>query len=154
MRLGFRIKHYFFNAFRELFVHHHGSLEFRARIFALMIVVNRKISVQNYIVVKQQALEIYKGDEDRANLLLLSTKELVTKIQENNGGDVSVLIKSIQKELKLAPRYAKKIDIESLEAFLNLADSEETYLYQKNILEFLEKLKNETLKIKPKQKEE
>ena len=42
MRLAFKIKHHFFSAFREVFVHHHGSLEFRAKIFALVIAANEK----------------------------------------------------------------------------------------------------------------
>jgi hypothetical protein len=147
MRLGFRIKHYFFNAFREIFVHHHGSLEFRAKIFALIIAANNYIKVENYILVKQTALDIYAGDEDRANLLLLSTKELVNKVKNKNGLDIDSLIFSIQKELKIVPRYAKKIDIDSLIPFLDLAEDEDTLAYQKNILEFLQNLKNETLKI-------
>ena len=147
MRLGFRIKHYFFNAFREIFVHHHGSLEFRAKIFALIIAANNSIKVENYILVKQTALDIYAGDEDRANLLLLSTKELVNKVKNKNGLDIDSLIFSIQKELKIVPRYAKKIDIDSLMPFLDLAEDEDTLAYQKNILEFLQNLKNETLKI-------
>jgi len=146
MRLGFRIKHYFFNAFREIFVHHHGSLEFRAKVFALVIAANEHIKVENYILVKQTALDIYEGDEDRANLLLLSTKELVNKVKDKNGLDIDSLIFSIQKELKIVPRYAKKIDIESLKPFLDLAENEDTLAYQKNILEFLQNLKNETLK--------
>ncbi len=146
MRLGFRIKHYFFNAFREIFVHHHGSLEFRAKVFALVIAANEHIKVENYILVKQTALDIYEGDEDRANLLLLSTKELVNKLKDKNGLDIDSLIFSIQKELKIVPRYAKKIDIESLKPFLDLAENEDTFAYQNNILEFLQNLKNETLK--------
>ncbi len=84
MRLGFLIKHHFFSAFRELFVHHHGSLEFRAKLFALVIAANNDATVENYITVKKIGMEIYKNDEDRANLLMLSTKELVTKIRENS----------------------------------------------------------------------
>ena len=70
MRLSFRIKHHFFSAFRELFVHHHSSLEFRARVFALVISANEDVNVENYIVVKKFGMEIYKGDEERANLLI------------------------------------------------------------------------------------
>ena len=151
MRLAFRIKHYFFNAFRELFVHHHGSLEFRAKIFALVISANKKVNIQNYILVKDLALEIYNNDGDRANLLLLSTKELVNKIKDPNSSlSIDSLILGLQKELKIVPRYAKKIDIDALKRFLDLADSDDTYSFQENILEFLEKLKNETLKIEPK----
>jgi len=148
MRLGFRLKHHFFNAFRELFVHHHGSLEFRAKLFALLIAANENIKVENYILVKKLALEIYKDDEDRANLLLLSTKELVNKIKEKKSKNLDGLIFRIQKELKIVPRYAKKIDVEALKEFLELADTQDTKIYQQNILEFLTNLKEEILKTK------
>ena len=145
MKLGFRIKHYFYNAFRELFVHHHGSLAFRAKIYALIIAANENASVDNFIIVKKHGLEIYKEDKDRANLLLLSTKEMVQKIKDDNGLGIDALIQSIQHDLKAAPRYAKKIDIESLQEFLTLTHDEDSLAYQKNILEFLQKLKDETL---------
>lgn len=54
MRLIFPIKHHFFSAFRELFVHHHGSLEFRAKLFALVIAANEDAKVENYITVKKE----------------------------------------------------------------------------------------------------
>ncbi|QOP45410.1 hypothetical protein [Sulfurimonas paralvinellae] len=145
MRLSFRIKHHFFSAFREIFVHHHGSLEFRAKIFALIIAANEKPKVENFILVKELASKIYEKDIDRANLLLLTTKELVDKVKKHNGLDLDLLINTIQKELKIVPRYAKKIDIETLKSFLDLSEDEDTLSYQKNILEFLQKLQDETL---------
>ena len=145
MRLSFRLKHHFFSAFREFFVHHHGSLEFRAKIFALLIAANVKSRVENYIIVKSIGMEIYKNDEDRANLLMLSTKELVKKVQDDNGLDIDTLVSHIQKELKIVPRYAKKIDVESLRPIIDLTYDKDTALYQENILEFLTTLKEETL---------
>ena len=145
MKLSFRIKHYFFSAFRELFVHHHGSLEFRAKIFALVIAANEKPKVENFILVKELASKIYEGDEDRANLLLLTTKELVEKVKKRNNLDLDRLVATIQKELKIVPRYAKKIDVESLKNFLIYSNDDDTLAYQENIIEFLEKLKEETL---------
>ena len=145
MRLIFLIKHHFFSAFRELFVHHHGSLEFRAKLFALVIAANEDAKVENYITVKKIGMEIYKDDEDRANLLTLSTKELVTKIKETNELNVDTLILNIQRELRQVPRYAKKIDIDSLKELVTLSHDRDTISYQENILEFLETLKEETL---------
>ena len=145
MRLGFRNKHHFFSAFREFFVHHHGSLEFRAKVFALIIAANDKASAENFVVVKDIGMHIYDGDEDRSNLLMLSTKELVQKVRDDNGLDIDLLVNNIQKELKIVPRYAKKIDIKALTPLLLLTHDENTHSYQENILEFLEKLKDETL---------
>lgn len=145
MRLIFLIKHHFFSAFRELFVHHHGSLEFRAKLFALVIAANKDAKVENYIIVKKIGMEIYKNDEDRANLLTLSTKELVTKIKEKNELSIDTLVLNIQRELRQVPRYAKKIDINSLRELVGLSYDDDTISYQENILEFLETLKEETL---------
>jgi len=145
MKLSFRLKHHFFSAFREFFVHHHGSLEFRAKIFALLIVTNEDVPVEDYVIVKKIGMDIYKNDEDRANLLMLSTKELVNKVQDNNGLDIDTLITHIQQELKIVPRYAKKIDVESLRPIVELTHDRDTISYQENILEFLQTLKEETL---------
>jgi hypothetical protein len=145
MRLAFRIKHHFFSAFRELFVHHHGSLEFRAKIFALVIAANSNIKVENYIIIKDIGLNIYNGDEDRANLLMLTTKEIVKKVVSDNGLGLDSLVYSIQKELKIIPRYAKKIDIKSLRPLLIQTHDEDTLSYQENILDFLKVLKEESL---------
>ncbi|MBS4069342.1 MAG: hypothetical protein WC279_05790 [Sulfurimonas sp.] len=145
MRLSFRIKHHFFSAFRELFVHHHSSLEFRARVFALVISANEDVNVENYIVVKKFGMEIYKGDEERANLLMLSTKELVNKVKENSEFSIDTLVLNIQRELKRVPRYAKKIDLDSLNELVTLSHDEDTIAYQKNIIEFLNTLKEDTL---------
>ena len=148
MKLSFRIKHHFFGAFRELFVHHHGSLEFRAKIFALLVAACPTAKVENYIVVKELAENIYKGDKDRANLLMISTKEIVQKVKDNNGLDLDTLVENIQEELKIVPRYAKKIDIESLKAFLSISYDKDVISYQENIIEFLQTLKDDTLKNK------
>jgi len=148
MRFGFRLKHYIFNAFREIFVHHHGSLEFRAKIFALVLAADETAPMENFITVKEIGLHIYSGDEDRANLLLLTTKELVQKVRDNNGLNIDTLVQDILQELKIVPRYAKKIDIQSLRPILALTEDEDALAYQENILEFLEKLKDETLHTK------
>lgn len=148
MRLSFRLKHHFFSAFREFFVHHHGSLDFRAKIFALIIAANEKSTAEGYVIVKEIGLDIYNNDDERANLLMLTTKEKVNKVREDNGLNIDILIANIQKELKIVPRYAKKIDTEELRQLLVLTHDEDTISYQENILEFLENLKNETLQTK------
>jgi len=151
MSLAFRIKHHFFSAFREIFVHHHGSLEFRAKILALIIAANDKPKDKGFVIVKDLGLKIYEGNEERANLLLLSTKELVKKVKDNNGLNLDTLVSHIQKELKIVPRYAKKIDIEALQPIIDLSKDLDTIAYQKNILEFLQNLKDETLSSKKEQ---
>lgn len=151
MRLSFRLKHHFFGAFREFFIHHHGSLEFRAKVFALVIAANQKSTVESYTLVKEIGLDIYKNDEERADLLMITTKEKVQKVKDNNGLDIDILVANIQKDLKIVPRYAKKINIDELRLLLPLTNDEDTLSYQENILEFLENLKDETLRKKEKQ---
>lgn len=145
MNFSFRWKYRFFNTFREIFVHHHGSLEFRAKVFALIIAANEEAPVESFIVVKEIASDIYNTDEDRASLLMYTTKEIVDKVRQHNGLDLDLLIESIQKELKIVPRYAKKIDIKALKSLVLLTYDEDTIAYQERILEFLTKLKNEYL---------
>ncbi|MBU1659035.1 hypothetical protein KKG72_08300 [bacterium] len=154
MRLIFRLKHYLFNAFREVFVHHHGSLEFRAKMLALVITANENSKVEDYIIVKNIGMDIYKNDEERANLLMLTTKELANKIKEESGLDIDTLVSNIQKELKIVPRYAKKIDTASLRQLINSANDRDTVAYQENILEFLQNIKDETLHTKQSQIDE
>lgn len=144
MQLASKIKHYLFNAFRELFVYNHSSLEFRAKIFALILSANENIKTDDFVIIKNIGMKIYNDDE-RANLLMLNTKELVKKVKENNGLDIDTLVLSIQKELKLMPRFAKKIDIDSLRELLLLSHDRDTISYQENMIEFLQSIKEETL---------
>lgn len=116
-----------------------------------MVAVNTAVKEEAYTLIKDIGLEIYKNDEDRANLLVMSTKELVKKVQDDNGLYIDTLVANIQTELRLVPRYAKKIDIPSLSRLLELTTDQDTLLYQKNILEFLQKLKEETLQSKKSQ---
>ena len=143
MRPYFKIKHYVLSAFREIFIYHHNSLLFRAKLFALLIAVDSEEHVDYYINLRSAAAKIY-DNEDRINLLMMSTKEMVKKIKKSSDLNVDKLIESIVKELKDIPRYAKKIDTKILSSLLQVTDDEETRVYQERIVEFLEKLKTET----------
>ena len=142
MALGYKFKHYLFNAFRELFIYHHSSLEFRAKVFALIIAANEYASECEYEIVKNTGMQIY-NEEDRANTLTLTTKEFVEKIRERKGLDIDTLIQDIVRELKMIPRYAKKINIEELKPLVLCDGDEDTVSYQKSIIGFLERLKKE-----------
>jgi len=154
MRLSFRIKQHFLNAFREIFVHHHGSLEFRSKVFALVLAANEETNEKDYEIIKELSMKIYHDDGDRADLLVMTTKELVSKVKEDNGLDIDTLISHIQKELRIIPRYAKKIDTDILEPLLKVSTDKDTISYQENIVEFLKTIKNETLQKKKNQIEE
>ncbi|WP_345993805.1 hypothetical protein [Sulfurimonas sp. HSL-1716] len=144
MRAFSKLKHHIFNAFREIFIYNHNSLLFRAKLFALLVGVdNEEHDNDYYINLRSTAIKIY-NDEDRADLLVLTTKEIVRKIRKSNEFNIDKLIESVVQELKEIPRYAKKIDKESLSSLLEVADDEETKIYQNRIIEFLDNLKAET----------
>ena len=142
MAIGYKLKHYIFNAFRELFIYHHSSLEFRAKVFALIIAANENASDCEYKLVNQAGIAIY-NDEDRANTLTLTTQEFVEKVIENNGLDIDSLVQEIVQELKIIPRYAKKINIDELTPLLGCHNDNDTFIYQQHMIEFLERLKKE-----------
>ena len=83
------------------------------------------------------------NDEDRSNTLVLTTREYVTKVLENNGLDIDELIDDIIRDLKAVPRYAKKIDIAQLRPLLECQNDPDVKMYQERMLALFEKLKAE-----------
>ncbi len=150
MRLSYRLKHHFFSAFREFFVHNHNSLAFRAKVFALVIAADEASMGESYLLVKKLSLKTYKNDKQRAILLMNSTREIVEKIFEDNGLNIDTLVEDIKKSVKKVPRYASKIDIEALECIANMTEDLDTAHYQRNIIEFLKTLKEEAQQDKQK----
>lgn len=144
LSIAFKVKHYFYNAFREVFIYHHNSLEFRAKVFALMIAANDKEHTLDCAMkhVLAAGMLIYKN-EDRANTLALTTKEYCLKVYDKNGLNIDDLIEDITKELHQVPRYINKIDIEHLKPILECTMDEEISTYQYRILEFLQTLKED-----------
>ena len=142
MALGYKLKHYIFNAFREFLIYHHSSLEFRAKVFAVVIAANEHANDADFALVKKAGMDIY-DNEDRANTLTLTTKEYVEKLQSRNGLDIDMLAQDIIDDLKLIPRYAKKIDVSQLEPRIECSTDEDTSSYQIRIIEFLNGLKKD-----------
>ncbi len=125
--------------FRDVFVYHNSSLEFRAKLFASIIGANKDVDACEEKILQQVAREIYPEDEARADVLVMTTKEYVNKIIQNNGLDLNELILAIDQELKDVKRFCDKVDIEKLRRFLVCSENdEETLLIQQRILEFLE----------------
>ncbi len=139
MKIARRIKVWFLSFFREIFLYHHSSLEFRAKLLALMIGANKKIDTCEKRILQQIAKEIYPEDEARVDVLIRTTEEYVKMIIENNGLDINELILHIDKELREVERFYKKIEIDKLERFLECSEGdEEIQLIQRRILDFLE----------------
>ncbi len=142
MGIRFNIKYFLYNAFRELFLYHHSSLEFRAKLFAAVISADDDANECEYDVVRDAGMRIY-SDQSRANALVLTTREMVEKVLKNNGLDIDALIDDIIIDLKNMPRYALKIDVSQLEPLLACQDDPDITLYQKSILRLLDELRSE-----------
>jgi len=142
MKFFFSIKHYVFTALREILVYHHSSLEFRAKIFALIVAANQHPTECDYDLVHEAGMQIYK-DKDRAKMLLLTTKEYVDKVHKQSRLDIDDLVEEIRNEVRQIPRYSVKIDISLLKPLIECTTDEDTSTYQIRMLEFLEELKKE-----------
>jgi len=134
-----RVKGWFLSFFREVFVYHNSSLEFRAKLLAAMIGTNQHMDECELKILDEIAKEIYPNDEARVDVLTRTTKEYVKKIIEKNGLELNELIKSIDRELQEENRFCDKINIERLSRFLKCSEGdEETQLTQTRILEYLQ----------------
>jgi len=142
MKFFFNIKHYLYSGLREVLVYHHNSLEFRAKVFALVIAVNEHPSECEYSLVYEAGMSIYK-DEERVNLLILNTKEYVKKVHAKNGLNIDDLVEDVVKEIRQIPRYADKIDTNLLRPIMECSIEEDTSTYQIRMIDFLDRLKKE-----------
>lgn len=142
MKFFFNLKHYLYIGLREVLVYHHNSLEFRAKIFALIISANRHPGTCEYSLIFDAGMELYK-DKNRANLLLLTTREYVQKVHSKSGLDIDCLIEDIRQELHQIPRYVSKIDTSILQPIIECTVDEDTSTYQIRMVEFLEQLKKD-----------
>lgn len=142
--MGFRakIKRHFANAFRELFIYHHNSLEFRAKVFAMIIAANEHAGKCEFDLVTKAGMDIY-DDEDRANTLTLATKEYVKKVHDDNSLDIDALVSHIVHDLKIVPRYAEKLEPSRLIPIIECSIDEDTSTYQLRMLEFIVTLREE-----------
>ncbi len=142
MRFLNNLKHYIYTGLREVLVYHHNSLEFRAKTFAVIIAANQHPSECDYNLVFDAGMQIYK-ETDRANMLLLTTREYVQKVHKKNSLSIDDLIDDIRTELRQIPRYALKISPEQLLPLSECTIDEDTSTYQIRIIEFLERMKSE-----------
>jgi polysaccharide deacetylase 2 family uncharacterized protein YibQ len=135
-------KYRFINAFREVFLYHYSSLEFRAKLFAAVITANKDVTECEYEAVRQAGMFIY-NDEARTDSLVFATKEYVEKVFRENGLDNDMLISDILRDLKDMPRYAKKIDTTYLTSIIGCHHDMDTAIYQNRIIELFENLREE-----------
>jgi hypothetical protein len=101
----------FLHFFREFFIYHHNSLEFRAKIYTLPIVANENCNdnCDCEIEILEEIVErIYPNSIHRQNTLLLTVKEYIYKVHSPNGLGIDELILDIENSIKREPRLAKK----------------------------------------------
>jgi hypothetical protein len=134
-----KIKNYIYSFFREFLVFHHSSLEFRAKLLASMISIKESMDECEKETLESIASEIYKDDENRAEILVNTTLEYVKKVHEMNDLYVDDLILDIDKSLKRYPKFYKKIDIEKLNRFLKCKASTDEKLLRLRILEYFKR---------------
>ncbi len=137
MNIFKKIKIKFLLFFRDIFVYHNSSLEFRAKLLAAMIGANKEIDECEEKVLQKIAKEIYKDDEARVELLIDTTKEYVYMIIRDNELEINELIKNIDRILKQEPRFHEKINLARLSRFFECTKDEENHIIQTRILEFL-----------------
>lgn len=133
--MGVGIKCKFLSLFREFFVYHHRSLEFRAKIFAAMIAAKLDPDEEDFVTLYEISNEIYDKDESRKAVLIQTTKEYVAKVKRKDHLTLDALLLSIDQAIKMHKRYASKIDFAHLRRLIN-GEEDET-LVQQRVYDFL-----------------
>lgn len=129
--MSFKLK--FLAIFREFFIYHHKSLEFRAKIFAAMLVADKNFQKSDLDELKDIAQEIYPNDKTRIEILLATTLEFIDKC--NKELNLDALLFDIDSNLKQNKKFAKKIDFSHLRRLMS--DDEDEALIQQRVYEFL-----------------
>ena len=127
--------------FREFLLYHNSSLEYRAKVFTLVVAANEKISKCEDALLMELACEIYMNDEERCEILVETVKEYFEKIITNNGLDFEHLVFQVEKETRDIKRFSEKINVDALMRFQECEMNEEEKLYQLRVIEFLADLK-------------
>ena len=122
-----KIKLRFLSAFRDFFIYHHKSLEFRAKIFAAIISAK--------FILNDIVNEIYENDQTRKDFLIQTVREYVARVKRNDRITLDTLLLSIDKDMKDHKRYTKKIDFSHLRRLMS--GCEEEILVQQRVYEFL-----------------
>lgn len=133
--MGNQIKFKFLSLFREIFIYHHRSLEFRAKVFATIIAAKLNPDEDDFETLYDISNEIYKNDENRKRVLIQTTKEYVSKIKRKDPLTLDALLLCIDQNIKDNKKYASKIDFEHLRRLIDI--DEEEGLIQRRVYDFL-----------------
>jgi hypothetical protein len=133
--MGNQIKFKFLSFFREFFIYHHRSLEFRAKVFAAIIAAKLNPDEDDFERLYELSNEIYKNDENRKRVLIQTTKEYVARIKRKDPLTLDSLLLAIDHSIKMNKRYASKIDFDHLRRLID-SDEDES-LIQYRVYDFL-----------------
>ena len=125
----------FLSLFNDLLIPNHRSLNFRALIFAAMLVAKKNVTSSDYAAITQIASQIYGPDMRRCNALLNTVKDYVEKIQRKQG-TLDRMLGLIDSELTSVPRYVKKIDFSHLRQLMIESDEEDA-ITQTQVYDFI-----------------
>lgn len=134
-------KFHFLSVFREIFIPHHRSLEFRAKVLAAMLCAKKTVLQSDYNDIKDIATEIYINDERRVGVLVQTVKEYVQKVKEFSYISLDSLLINIDYNLKNLRRYAKKIDFAHLRRLMIDSDEDDALLQQRVYEYFLSEVR-------------
>ena len=139
-----RIRRKIKKVFRELLLYHNSSLEYRAKVFTLVIASTQEsLTPCEERILQDIACHIYDKDEERSEILVEAVKEYIDKIITNNGLGFDHLVLQVEKETKAVKRFSKKIDIESLNRFQACITNEDDKIYQQRVIDYLARLKEQ-----------
>lgn len=135
------IKTWLISSFREIFLYHHRSLEFRAKIFALMMAASvDSLKECDFKELKNIANEIYSNDKKRQDVFVHTTKEYIYKILNNPKFGFDDFIKEIDLEIKVKKEFINKINLDHIKRFMKDNIIEDKRILQVRIYEFFEGL--------------
>ncbi|RUM73449.1 MAG: hypothetical protein DSZ11_05750 [Sulfurovum sp.] len=129
--------------FRELLLYHNSSLEYRAKLFTLVIASTGEMSSCEEQLLEELSCTVYNEDEERSEILVEAVKEYLDKIITNNGLDFDHLIFQVEKETKAVKRFSQKINIDELKRFQACIKNEDDKIYQQRVIEYLGRLKEQ-----------
>jgi len=138
-----RIRRKIKKVFRDLLLYHNSSLEYRAKVFTLVIASTGEMNKCEEQLLEEISCNIYEKDEERSEILVEAVKEYHDKIITNNGLDFDHLVFQVEKETKAVKRFSKKIDIEALNRFKACVKNEDDKIYQQRVIDYLRRLKEQ-----------
>ena len=135
------IRTWLISSFREIFLYHYRSLEFRAKIFALIIAAGtnekKEYSLER---LKEVASEIYVDDKKRQEVLIRTTKEYICKILNNPRFGFDDFVKDVDLNVKIKKELIDKINLDHIRRFVKDNISEDKKILQLRVYEFFEGL--------------